>query len=395
MLMIFVLKISSNNYSFMKTKILVVFLFFILSCVPSKNKLREIDPLSFQEKHICLSDIADDITYIPLDNSYFISSLMEIELTDSLIYVSSMTKNDGGIYAYNWQGLLINKIDDIQGNGPGECTYIIDFTIDSSKDRIYIVDGMQKQIEVYSKKDKYIKTISLKEKVTGFPSDIAFWNSTLILGYSGSEEYNWAMMDTLGNLVSKKKNALYPYNCNVGLLGGFYKYRDKINFWDPFNDTIFTISHDWEYQAAYLFKRGEQWASPMVNDISRFNSLFKIHKVLETKRYMYILCSYDQKARVGLYDKKNSEKYMASGSGISNTIDGGVDFWNCIAYYKKDNTEYLVMSVYPYELKTHVASDEFKNSTPKFPEKKKELEQLANRLNENDNLVLMLVKLKE
>jgi hypothetical protein len=215
------------------------------------------------------------------------------------------------------------------------------------------------------------------------------------LGYSGSEEYNWAMMDTLGNLVSKKKNALYPYNCNVGLLGGFYKYRDKINFWDPFNDTIFTISHDWEYQAAYLFKRGEQWASPMVNDISRFNSLFKIHKVLETKRYMYILCSYDQKARVGLYDKKNSEKYMASGSGISNTIDGGVDFWNCIAYYKKDNTEYLVMSVYPYELKTHVASDEFKNSTPKFPEKKKELEQLANRLNENDNLVLMLVKLKE
>ena len=379
----------------MKTQILFLFSLFLLSCAPSKNKLREIDPLSFQEKHISLSDIADDITYIPLDNSCLISNLSEIELTDSLIYLSSATPDDGGIYVYNWQGLLINKIEDILGNGPGECTYINDFTIDSYRDRIYILDGMQKEIEVYSKKYKYIKTISLQRKVTGFPSDIAFWNSTLVLGYSGSEEYNWAIIDTLGNVVSKKKNALYPYKCNVGLLGGFYKYRDKINFWDPFNDTIFTISHDWEYQAAYLLKRGEKWAPPMINDISSFNSLFKIHKIYETKRYMYILNSYNLKARVGLYDKKNSKKYMASGSGISNTIDGGVDFWNCITYYKKDNTEYLVMSVYPYELKAHVASEAFKTSTPKYPEKKKQLEQLANSLDDNDNPVLMLVKLKE
>ncbi len=48
-----------------------------------------------------------------------------------------------------------------------------------------------------------------------------------------------------------------------------------------------------------------------------------------------------------------------------------------------------------YELKQYVESDAFKNSTPKYPEKKKQLEQLANSLNENDNPVLMLVKLKE
>lgn len=37
----------------------------------------------------------------------------------------------------------------------------------------------------------------------------------------------------------------------------------------------------------------------------------------------------------------------------------------------------------------------FKTSTPKFPEKKKELEKLAYSLDENDNPVLMFVKLKE
>ena len=46
-------------------------------------------------------------------------------------------------------------------------------------------------------------------------------------------------------------------------------------------------------------------------------------------------------------------------------------------------------------LKSYVASDAFKSSSPKYPEKKKKLEQLANSLDENDNPVLMLVKLKE
>lgn len=40
-------------------------------------------------------------------------------------------------------------------------------------------------------------------------------------------------------------------------------------------------------------------------------------------------------------------------------------------------------------------SNEFINPTSKYPEKKKELERLANSLSENDNPVLMLVKLKE
>jgi hypothetical protein len=366
-----------------------------LSCTQSEYELIKIDPLAFQERHIGLSDIADDITYIPLDRSCYISHINEIKFTDSLIYLSSMSKNDGGIYAYTWQGFLINRLEGLHGNGPGECTYYSDFTVDRSKERIYIVDAMQKEIEVYSMKDKHVKTISLKDKVIGFPSDIAFWNSNLILGYSGSEEYCWAIIDTLGNLVDKKKNALYPYKCNVGLLGGFFKFGDNINFWDPFNDTIFSISHDWEYKAIYLFERGDDWVPPFLNDITRFPSLFKIYNLFETKRFIYVHFGYKQNSGVGLYDKINKNTFNITGRGITNTIDGGVDFRKCIAYFEKDSKEYLVMEVFPFELKAHVSSDAFKNSNPKYPEKKRELEQLANSLSENDNPVLMIVKLKE
>ena len=64
-------------------------------------------------------------------------------------------------------------------------------------------------------------------------------------------------------------------------------------------------------------------------------------------------------------------------------------------YYTDGGSEYIATMINPFDLKNYIASDEFKNSTPKYPEKKKQLEQLANSLNENDNPVLMLVKLKE
>ncbi|HQB37467.1 MAG TPA: hypothetical protein PLI41_07990, partial [Bacteroidales bacterium] len=47
------------------------------------------------------------------------------------------------------------------------------------------------------------------------------------------------------------------------------------------------------------------------------------------------------------------------------------------------------------KLKEYIASENFKNSKPLYPEKKKELEKLANSLKETDNPVLVLVSLKK
>ncbi len=51
----------------------------------------------------------------------------------------------------------------------------------------------------------------------------------------------------------------------------------------------------------------------------------------------------------------------------------------------------MAMWVTADQLKKHVASDDFKNAIPKYQGKKKELEELANRLNIFDNPVLMIV----
>src|SRR5690606_2798763 len=76
--------------------------------------------------------------------------------------------------------------------------------------------------------------------------------------------------------------------------------------------------------------------------------------------------------------------------GIKNDFDGGINFLPR-SYFKKNGREYIVGLQYPYKIKNLFSSDEFRNSTPKFPEKKKEFEKLASGLKDTDNPVLMLV----
>jgi hypothetical protein len=109
------------------------------------------------------------------------------------------------------------------------------------------------------------------------------------------------------------------------------------------------------------------------------------------KDWIYFEFSYAQK-RFSFIGSLNSEnKYLIEKKdGFLNDIDAGVDIKFINNY--DDN---VISWIDAYALKTHVSSETFKNATPKYPEKKKELEKLANSINENDNPVLMLVKLKD
>ena len=74
-------------------------------------------------------------------------------------------------------------------------------------------------------------------------------------------------------------------------------------------------------------------------------------------------------------------------TGLYNDIDAGPRFLP----HKQINDSTMVMWVDAKQLKEHVASDDFKNNNPKYPEKKEELEKLAGGLTEFDNPVLMFV----
>jgi hypothetical protein len=128
--------------------------------------------------------------------------------------------------------------------------------------------------------------------------------------------------------------------------------------------------------------------------------------VFETSRFLAISYGYNKKSTIALIDKKSKKSYLTyleSGpavlgnnyiGGILNDLDGGVRF-QPENYFAENGREYLFGLINPFQIKALVANNEFKNSSPKYPEKKKELEKLANNLKDADNQVLMIITLKK
>jgi hypothetical protein len=160
------------------------------------------------------------------------------------------------------------------------------------------------------------------------------------------------------------------------------------------------------YKASFTITPGEHRMPRSKFSFEQHDKFLHIKQIFETRRFLVIRYHYIKPALV-LIDKDNNESFLSwlegddSGSiawystgGIVNDLDGGLRFLPAGYFVEKDR-EYMFGLINPYQIKTHVTSNEFKNSVPKYPEKKKNLEKLVNSLKETDNPVLMVVRLKK
>ncbi len=376
----------------------------LISCESQKNDVFVIDPLEFSNKKFTLSTIADDVSYISLDNQVPIGLVYSFIHNNNGIFIS--TKESGLLHFDNRGNFL--KVLARKGKGPDEYHYGLVFAMDDENKNIYLV--ARNEIKVYQLNGRFIRSFSTKDFFTGAASDIKFFNSSIFLadyGEGGTFKYNWVITDTLGNRLSYK----YSNVKDPGFLfrGSTYKIGDKLCYYNWLNDTIFSISPDFSFKPGYLFAQGDFRYPENIelNELiadKKMKTFFRPLSMFETTHFVFLRYAFrDKNASILMINKKNKETYQGYvenyGDCIENDFDGGLHFmsdaYQFYYYTDEHDREYILTLIYPFELKAHVASKEFKNSTPKHPEKKKELEQLANSLNENDNPVLMLVKLKE
>ena len=392
----------------MKSKYLFLVVLLTLSCKSQDNTLYEIDPRNFIDNKITLAEIADDITYIPLDNNIPIGLLYNLKITPGNIYLSI---KDVGIVKFDRSGKLICKIGK-RGRGPGEYYYFMDFTVDEITGNVFVMD--KSVIKVYSKTGHFVRDINYNEYLSNMGGDIEIFNSLLFIPdyiQYGKSKFNWVILDTLGNLVSMKDNSVPPFSINQVIPGKIYKFEDILFYFNALNDTIFSISTDLKYKGAYLFSQGDfrwpredyEFRSP-----TQVYDFFKPVKMFETNHFIFLAYSYLDKAAISLIEKKtkkifNSYKYdkiagmVKTRALILNDLDGGMPLSTTpiINYYEENDSEYIATIINPFDLKVYLSTDEFKNSVSKYPEKKKNLEKLVNSLKETDNPVLMIAKLKK
>jgi hypothetical protein len=394
----------------MKSIYLLLLFLFMISCKQQPKSLYRFDPGKLTESKILLSEIADDITYIPLDNTFPIGMIYNYRFSNNLIYLSA---KDIGVMKFGRDGRLIGKIGSI-GRGPGEYNYCFAFTVDDSTGKLLVSD--ESIFKVYSSSGNFLRDISFN-KYPGNIDLLECYNSNLFTFYSlqfDNPVNDWVIIDTIGNEISKKVITSPKISSGWGSSGGTYKFRDNMYYWNQFNDTVFSISPDFSFKPSFIFNAGK-YQFPRV-DFKSFEDLPKymmLQQVFETNHYIIIKYGLNKKINLALIDKsdwtsrltfieeKNNMSSVSYSGGIYNDIDGGTNFqpggatFRPESYLVENGREYMIGTVNSYQILAWVNTNEFKIFKPKYPQKKDALVTLAASLKETDNPVLMLVRLKK
>lgn len=370
------------------------------ACKSFDNNLYEFDPLKLNDNEIFLSEISDEISYIPLDNKYWLGNISKIIFTNTVIY---LTSKDIGILTFNREGKYMNKIGNI-GRGPGEYLTYLRFCVDEKSGIVYVAD-IKNEIKVYSAIGHFLRSFPLVE-YGDVIENIAFYNSLLFIKYGiqfRRADYDWIICDTIGNLVKKQSRHLPEFKANWGGNNGIYNFANRLFYYNSFTDTVFSVLPDFTEKPSFMISPGKHRYPRSNISMKQFmsNNYLDIARIIETNRFYIVRYRYKQ-SYLALIDKDSHKSFLINlkfgnnnyNDGIENDIDGG-HFLIPGYYFTENFREYIVGLIYPRQIKARVASKEFKELTPLYPEKKKELESLADNLKEDDNPVLMLVRLKQ
>ncbi len=375
---------------------LILCVFLLSNCKNSNRPLNEIDLTEISiAGDVDMSFIIDDIKYLPLETTEnnLLGHITKLIISNDHIHV----RDNRNLHLFSMDGSYVARIGDA-GRGPGQYQFIKDFCVDNNSQEVFILDINAIKVHDFLGNYKYEITARTNHWQIELVNDnFLIYNENS----SGNTEYSYELINKNGDVIEQFPNK-YKFDPN----GIFVFNQETINYYfnaklhcrEVHSDTVF-IFKDNSFLPKYILHQGSGRISPEIrsNAMYLFESTdyINITHIFETDSYLFL--SYFWK-KIGYYiimDKYNGEKSIFdSRIGLTNDIDGGPNFKPEL-YFTRNQTEYLVTWMNAFELIAHVESETFKNSTPKYPEKKKQLEELAASLDENDNPVLMLVKLKE
>ena len=390
----------------------LIIILFVVSCQGANNQgndnIKTFDLKKLPEvTGIKLSDLGFvDIEYIQLESNEqcMISSLDNLAPGSKFIFGerNCIIQHYTTILEFKTDGKFITRIG-TKGRGPNEFTAAHDVNINKTNQNIYLLARWQKKFFVYAENGKLLRTFP----VTFPPSEFQFIDDKILCyseNHMGDIQNSYTLIDTNGKVIKFFPNK-YPFKNHdaYGIKGEnlFYMFDNKLFKKEVYSDTIYLYDNG-TFTPHMVIQVGEKLISP--ESRTKFESRYLAENFIiplnlfEFGDYIYyeFVYKYVIPNDVLIYSfigsKINNFKVIINtGQGFTNDLDGGPGFFP--KTIKDDNT--IIGWVDAQKLKSHVASEEFKNSKPKYPGKKKELEKLANSLKETDNPVLVLVSLKK
>lgn len=414
----------------------------LLHCIKSPDKGNSIQAIDIgagvtKMQRSSLSQFTDDILYTKLEflEESQIDLIRSISVSEKYILISDRKF----CYLFDTKGKFLRKIGKV-GRGPGEYQFLTDALL--LNDRIYIqsvFDMFEYKTDgsfVRKIKDRFMFNNNKYE----YTRNWIYLNDLSILCHipnpTGSIRYKALITDNSRDIIKSYPNHIYfspvkPITITEDN-AHIYRFGQRIYFKEYYNDTLFYLDEKYNLIPEYVFKLGKYKEpvdgreKPIAEWGESQSRYIFIPMVFQTEKFLFIKCQfrdnfpakrltpklinlpdgsvlrqwYNTTYILGIWNKQKRVLSLCNpsatdnplvASGIYNDIDAGPNFFP----ETQISNSTMAMWVTAHDLKAHVASNEFKKGTAKYPEKKKKLEELAASLSDYDNPVLMFVKLKE
>lgn len=375
-----------------------------------------------------LSDYAKSVKYIPLKTT---DSILIGRLTNAIPIGNKYLIGDAPLgytskyYLFDEEGNYVIPIGSI-GHGPGQYNSIRSVDTDN-KNKTILLETIPKCFE-YNWDGVLIDEKIKMDSAGYYPFQTMYAGKNLYLSTISSpetreykaflyekEETGLKIIRTYLNYFQREKTGISKGSWGT-TDGKIFRGKDQIRYWRAWDDTIFTFNAKQDLEVAYVFDYGKykaptEWMFSYRTDQAMVYHIFP-EIIMESKNYLFFKFSfgnnapekfeYEQRSLnqgswqtrkrmnvtvCSIFDKNTGKlillnqpvkhKYL----GFRNDLDGGPCFWP--KYISAED-----------EMVTWWTADEFLDIYGQLSNPSAELKSIAEKLNSDDNPVLMVVKLK-
>lgn len=361
--------------------------------------------------NLLMSSFVDTIEFIPLETTgvNLIGEINNIISKDNKYYIrSTQGKRNSKIQVYDSNGsflFMLNK----QGNGPGEYTDFKDFALDDSCN-IYVI-AFRKNI-VYDSKGDFLYEYKTEEVVK---ECILRDNETLLM-YDFNASLHDNMLLNIVGVDGKLKKRFFERTKKDAISSdsrvqwrSLASYKDVCYFNYPYNDTIFVIEKE-HVLSAYFVNYGSRKVpvhifSDKDNRAEQDKKLSKISDYIKTTafgvadNYLYV-SSIDKSFKGYLTLHSLNSQHTLTGRKL---VDDMFLQGNIIPLTAKQLPHNMIGNDILFELEPKYLIKGYNDSMSKLSELQKEkfkqkyprLVQICESLKEDDNPVLLRIKVKD
>ncbi len=354
-------------------------------------------------KPLLMSDFIEDIEYIrPEYPASLVDMIFDVNLDDNHLLLQVRDR----LYCYSRQGKFLREIGR-KGQGPKEHLGVRSSTLYNGI--VAINSNYRKEILRYDIQGNYLG----QSPVSGNVYKISMLDTNRVVTHlqhgtlmDDPNLFVTGLLNSRGDTIQLIKTESY-YPIGVAQSPSTWNYADTVRVFTCINDTVYSVSRD-TIAPKYILNLGkfkvskEAFADIRVLSEER-NKYIYTTSYGETSQYLLMMFPYDGKRWMAVYDKSTGKMSswnrkadeinrhgFIEGGEWENDIDGGTG----LTFLKQVGKNYLTANILPDELRTQFYKNKISVDV-KYPEKQKALEKLIESLDDDENPVVVLYKLKK